>query len=53
MRARLGLDPTSRARLEREMADAARGRFDLDELARAGREAMARRAGEEVSDEGA
>jgi hypothetical protein len=54
-RARLGLDPASRARLEREMADVSRTRVDLDRLLRAGREAMARRTdvgGGEVPDAG-
>lgn len=46
-RGRLGLDPTSRAKLEREMADAARGRFDLDALVSEGREALAVRSNDD------
>lgn len=44
-RGRLGLDPTSRARLERELAEAAKGRFDLDALLAEGRQALAARSG--------
>ena len=46
-RSRLGLDPTSRAKLERDAADAARGRFDLEGLVTEGRKALAARNGGE------
>lgn len=44
-RARLGLDPSSRARLERELADAASARFDLEALIDEGRKTLAAGAG--------
>lgn len=49
-RARLGLDPASRAKLEREIAEAARGRFDLDALLAEGRKALQARQAEETDD---
>jgi hypothetical protein len=44
-RSRLGLDPSARARLERELAEAAKGRFDLEALLAEGRAALQRRPG--------
>jgi hypothetical protein len=45
-RGRLGLDPTSRAKLERELAAGAAARFDLEELLAEGRRALSSRAGD-------
>lgn len=39
-RARLGLDPASRAKLERDLADVQRGRFDLGQLLEEGRKVI-------------
>jgi hypothetical protein len=39
-RTRLGLDPASRAKLEHELADAARGRFDLGQMLEEGRKVI-------------
>jgi hypothetical protein len=44
-RTRLGLDPASRARLERELAEAAKGRFDVKALIDEGRKTLARNGG--------
>jgi hypothetical protein len=42
-RARLGLDPASRAKLERDLADVQRERFDLGKLLEEGRKVIATR----------